>query len=58
MMIIVSKEMIITPMEYEKYRYVGLGQVLAGIIVGLPISFIPMYIIYRVFITEGTLEEV
>ena len=40
------------------YYYTGLGEYLAALIVGVPISFILFYVIYRVYTTKGTLKEV
>lgn len=54
----VSLEMFKGPLIYGKYSYVGFGQFLSALIVTVPISFIPLYAVYRIYNTEGTLEEV
>jgi hypothetical protein len=40
------------------YYYTGLGEYMAALIVGVPISFIFIYFFYRVYTTPGTLKEV
>jgi hypothetical protein len=57
MTFMVSKGMLQNPLVYGKYKYIGLGQIFAGLIVGIPISFVPLYVIFRVYKTEGTLKE-
>lgn len=57
--IMICSGMVQSPLEYGNgYIYYGLGEALAGLIVGVPISFIILYVIYRVYKTEGTLKEV
>jgi hypothetical protein len=48
------------PLTFGKdYSYEGLGEVLAAVIVLLPLSFIVIYPIYRFFTTKGnTFQEV
>ena len=47
------------PLEFGNgYIYLGVGEVMAGLIVGVPISFIFLYVFYRVYYTQGTLKEV
>lgn len=51
--------MLAYPLNYGKYDYTGVGQTIACLIVGVPISFIPMYVVYRLYNTEGSsLKEV
>jgi len=47
------------PLEFGNgYIYLGIGEVLAGLIVGVPISFIFLYVCYRMYCTKGTFKEV
>ena len=47
------------PLEFGNgYVYEGVGEILAGLIVAVPISFIFFYVCYRVYNTNGTLKEV
>ena len=50
--------MVQAPLEYGKYVYKGVGEVLAALIVIGPVSCIPIYAIYRTYKTPGTLREV
>lgn len=58
MLVMISQRMINGSLSYGKYVYTNLGEVLGALIVIVPILFIPIYAIYRVYVTEGTLYEV
>lgn len=55
----ICKAMLTYPLTYDDYLYEGLGNYLAIGIVCVPLSFMPMYMIYRINVTEGaTYQEV
>ena len=55
----ICRGIIEAPLTYgDTYTYVGLGEFLAALIVGIPISFIVAYASYRLYHTPGTLKEV
>ena len=60
MTFMICKNMLEAPLSFGNgYVYEGIGEVIAGFIVGVPISFILIYIIYKVYRTEGlTIKEV
>lgn len=59
MTFMICKGMLEAPLGYGNgYIYEGLGEYLAALIVGVPISFIALYAVYRMYKTEGTLKEV
>ncbi|CAF0752658.1 unnamed protein product [Brachionus calyciflorus] len=58
MTFMICKGMISAPLEYGNgYVYEGKGEFFASLIVGIPISLIFIYAAYRIYKTEGTLEE-
>lgn len=55
----ICKAMLTYPLTYDDYLYEGLGNYLAIGIVCVPLTFMPMYMIYRINVTEGaTYQEV
>jgi hypothetical protein len=59
MTIMICSGMLAGPLEFGNgYVYKGAGQVIAGFIVGVPVSFIVLYVFYSVYVTPGTLKEV
>jgi hypothetical protein len=59
MTIMICKGMLEGPLAFGNgYIYEGAGQVIAGFIVGVPVSFIFLYVFYTVYRTPGTVKEV
>ncbi len=55
----ICKAMLTYPLTYDDYLYDGIGNYLAVGIVCVPLSFMPLYMIYRISVSEGnTFKEV
>ena len=60
MTIMICNAMLTYPLTFgDEYAYDGLGNILAVLIVCVPLTFIPVYAFYRIYVTKGkNLKEV
>jgi hypothetical protein len=59
MLIITCKEIFKAPLKYgDDYTYLGIGEYLKYIIVGLPLLLIVLYVPFKIYKTPGSLLHV